>query len=148
MEPDMVAPTLYSAFRIKLLARFVGHLVGPLWEEMFTATGRGAPRHLAELAAVMVTHVKNGDTALLPPGADWRTLAEDAFSEAVSFLKTRFGDDMNAWTWGKVHRTQPKHPLSDLFPGVRRVLDPPSVGMGVTGTPRWLPVMRPPAPSR
>jgi len=133
MDPDAVAPTIYSAFRIKLLKRFVEQLVGPLCEEMFTATGRGAPRHLGELATLMATMVKTDDTAVLPPDKTWPHMAADAFAEAVSFLKEQFGSDMEAWVWGTVHRTCPKHPLSDLFPDFKGHLDPPSVAMGGDG---------------
>jgi penicillin amidase len=133
MDSDAVAPTIYSAFRIKLLKRFVEHLVGPLCEVMFTATGRGAPRHLGELATLMATLVKTDDNAMLPSGKTWHSMAADAFTEAVSSLKERFGDDMDGWIWGTVHRTFPKHPLSDLFPHFKKQLDPPAVGMGGDG---------------
>ncbi len=133
MEPDAVAPTIYSAFRITLLKRFVTHLVGPLCEVMFTATGRGAPRHLMELATRMVTLVENDDTSMLPPDTPWRSLAAEAFLEAVSYLKTEYGSDMTGWSWGAVHRTRPKHPFSDLFPELKQMLDPPSFGMGGDG---------------
>ncbi len=133
MEPDAVAPTIYSAFRIQLLRRFVGHLMGPLWEAMFNATGRGAPRHLTELATAMATMVKNGHTSCLPPQQTWLALAAEAFIDGVSFLRAQFGEDMSGWTWGRVHRTAPKHPFSDLFPQYSHILDPPSVGMGGDG---------------
>ncbi|MBW1961277.1 MAG: penicillin acylase family protein [Deltaproteobacteria bacterium] len=133
MEPDAVAPTIYSAFRIKLLKRFLEHHVGSLCKEMFTATGRGAPRHLVELASVMAAMVEKDDPSLLPPGTTWVSMATDALSETLSFLKERFGDDMNGWSWGAVHHTQPKHPLSELFPQHRNLLNPASVGMGGDG---------------
>jgi penicillin amidase len=133
MDPDDAAPTIYSAFRIKLLKRFVEHLVGPLCEEMFTATGRGAPRHLGELAVRMAAMVKNDDVSMLPPGETWRSMADNAFDEAVWFLRARFGADMEAWRWATVHRTCPKHPLSERFPEFAAHLNPPSMGMGGDG---------------
>jgi acyl-homoserine lactone acylase PvdQ len=50
MERDAVAPTIYAAFRVRLLHKIIGGLMGPLVDVMFNATGRGAPRHLGELA--------------------------------------------------------------------------------------------------
>ena len=37
---------------------------------------------------------------------------------------------MDAWHWGKVHRTRPRHPLSAAFPEAAALLDPPAVGFG------------------
>jgi hypothetical protein len=78
MERDAVAPTIYSAFRIKLLRKIVGRLADPLAEEMFTSTGRGAPRHLNELASRLVTMARKSDTSLLAAGTDWKK-AESRF---------------------------------------------------------------------
>ncbi len=66
MAPDAVAPLIYSAFRVKLLHNIIGTLVGPLVDVMFTTTGRGAPRHLGELASRLVTLAETGDSSLLP----------------------------------------------------------------------------------
>lgn len=133
MAHDAVAPTIYSAFRVKLLHKIIGSLVGPLVDVMFTTTGRGAPRHLGELASQIVTAAKSGDSSLLPPGATWRSVATEALDEAVSYLRKRLGDDMATWQWGAVHRTSPKHPLSHLFPELEDLLNPPSVPMGGDG---------------
>jgi len=133
MAPDSTAPTIYSAFRIKLLYKILGTLVGPLVDVMFTATGRGAPRHLSELASWLVTLSEKDDPSLLPAGSTWSSIATEALEEAVSYLRKRLGDDMAAWRWGIVHRTSPKHPLSNLFPELENLLDPPSVAMGGDG---------------
>jgi penicillin amidase len=124
---------IYSAFRVKLLHKVIGSLVGPLVDVMFTTTGRGAPRHLGELASRLVTLAKAGDSTLLPPGATWRSVATEVLDEAVAYLRKRLGDDMAAWQWGTLHRTSPKHPLSLLFPGLEDLLNPPSVPMGGDG---------------
>jgi penicillin amidase len=133
MEKDAVAPTIYSAFRIKLLRKIISHLLGPLTGEMFVATGRGAPRHLNDLASWLATMSKENDRTFLPPGTDWKTIAGEALVEGVDYLKQRLGGDMSAWQWGKVHHTQPKHPLSDVYPEVADLLDPRSVPMGGDG---------------
>lgn len=53
-----------------------------------------------------------------------------ALSQAMGELQTQFGEDMAAWTWGKVHKTQPKHILSTYFSEDAAQLDPPSVSLG------------------
>jgi penicillin amidase len=133
MERDAVAPTIYAAFRVKLLHKIIGGLMGPLVDVMFHATGRGAPRHLGELVSQIVQQAKTGDTTFLPPGAAWASFVAGALEEAVAYLRRRLGDDMAAWKWGNLHRTSPKHPISHLFPGLETFLNPPSLSMGGDG---------------
>ena len=133
MERDAVAPTLYSAFRVKQLRKIIGRLAGPLAEEMFTSAGRGAPRHLNEIASLLVTMARDDDTSLLAPGSDWKSVSAGALSEALEYLKGRLGEDMEKWHWGRVHHTTPVHPLSGFFPGLSSLLNPPSMPMGGDG---------------
>jgi hypothetical protein len=105
MERDAVAPTIYGAFRVKLLHKIIGSLMGPLVDVMFQATGRGAPRHLAELASQIVHQAKTGDASLLPPGATWPSVAAQALDEAVAYLRQILGDNIGAWKWGALGAT-------------------------------------------
>jgi len=133
MNADSVAPTLYAGFRIALLRRLVGHLAGPLSEGMFTATGRGAPRHLGELATLLVAAAKSNDTSLLPQGETWSSVSAAALNQAVSDLRHRLGDRIEEWRWGSVHRTLPRHPLAKKFPDWQKVLNPPALPMSGDG---------------
>lgn len=133
MERDLVAPTIYSAFRGRLMQTVVKHLVGPLADDMLSANGRGAPRHLQHLVTRLNVAAESGDTSLLPDGEDWKSIAAKSLSEAVSDLKSLLGNDVSAWTWGRVHFTNPKHSLSDSLPDLAELLDPPSVPMGGDG---------------
>ena len=133
MERDAVAPTIYGAFRVKLLHKIIGNLTGPLVEVMFNSTGRGAPRHLGELASQIVHQAKTGDTSSLPPGATWVSIAAETLDEAVAYLRRRLGDDMAVWKWGSVHQTSPRHPIAHLFPGLEPLLNPPPISMGGDG---------------
>jgi len=133
MERDAVAPTIYSAFRVKLLHKIIGSRMGPLVDVMFNSTGRGAPRHLGELASQIVHQAKTGDAAFLPQGVTWGSIAGEALNEAVAYLRQRLGGDMETWKWNTIHRTSPKHPISHLFPGLENFLNPPPVSMGGDG---------------
>ena len=133
MEREAVAPTIYSAFRLRLHREVFRHLLGDLAEEALGATGRGAPGHLMQLASLLVTMAGENDTSLLPPGTDWYSLAARSLAGAVSDLRDRLGDDMDSWTWGRVHRTAPRHTLSDSLPELGSLLDPPSVSIGGDG---------------
>ena len=133
MDRGAVAPAIYSAFRLHLNRRLTKHLLDPLGEEALSATGRGAPFHLRQLEAQLVSRAADGDTSVLPPGTDWSTLMAEALAEGVAYLRDRLGEDMEAWTWGKVHSTRPRHTLSEPFPDAAALLDPPSVPMGGDG---------------
>jgi penicillin amidase len=133
MERNAIAPTIYSAFRTKLQARLIGHLLGPLAQEALSATGRGAPRHVQQLTSLLVTMARDGDTSYLPLGEDWVSVVSQALDEGVSDLRQKLGEDMDLWQWGTVHHTRPRHTLSDSIPGMAELLDPPSVPMGGDG---------------
>ena len=70
---------------------------------------------------------------MLPAGEDWSSIAARSLSEAVTELKSQLGADMSSWTWGRVHLTKPRHTLSDSFPDLAQLLDPPSLPIGGDG---------------
>jgi penicillin G amidase len=134
MEQNTVAPTLYSAFRLRLHQAIIEHLVGPaLAQEMFASAGRGALSHLRQLTSQLATMAAHNDTTWLPAGMDWSTLATQALVAGIADLRRRLGDDMATWQWGLVHHTQPRHPLSALFPDVAALLDPPAMPLSGDG---------------
>jgi penicillin amidase len=133
MHRDLVAPTVYSAFRRELDLRVLAPLLGPLSDEAFGATGRGAPRQVGHLSALLASHAAEGDTSMLPDGADWSSVATRALETAVGYLRGRLGDDVDSWQWGRIHGTVPRHLLSDSFPGLAGLLDPPSTPMSGDG---------------
>ena len=136
MDRTAVAATLYSAARTFLQLDIVAAALGPFTDEAFYAmsgTGRGAPTHANQLYARAVTAMDCGDTSSLPTGQTWAGLVESALQHAVDELHQRLGDDMQTWTWGRVHHTQPRHPLSRVFPEYAELLDPPRVPAGGDG---------------
>ena len=133
MDRDAVEPAIYSAFRIHLNRRLVQHALGPVADEALAATGRGAPLHLRLLEASFVQAAEKGDTSVLPPDTDWDSLMAQALAEGTAYLKDRLGDDIDQWTWGKVHSTRPRHLLSEQFSETAPLLDPPSVPLGGDG---------------
>ena len=133
MDRDSVAPTIYSAFRLKLNRELLEYHLGPLAEEALAAGGRGAPSHLRQLEALFVTLARENDLGLLPGGNDWSGVLAHALSDGVAWLAEWLGEDIDAWRWGRVHATSPRHTLSESFPDLGAVLDPPSVPMGGDG---------------
>ncbi len=133
MGKELVAPTVYSAFRLRFHQAAARHLLGPFADEVFSATGRGGMVFLIQFSNLVLTLVVDQDTSLLPSGTDWPSLAARALADGVSDLRQRLGDDMESWQWGSVHHTRPRHTLSDALPELAGLLDPPSVPMGGDG---------------
>ncbi len=133
MEADAVAPTIYAVFRERLMRDLLIPILGPLAAEAFAGAPRGAVAHLTRLRARLTEWIRRDDRRLLPPGGDWPTALTRALAGAVGELRERLGPDPAAWPWGRIHVTQPQHPLSILRPELARWLDPPSVSMGGDG---------------
>ena len=133
-DPDSVAATIYSAFRLHLDRRILRHLFGPLADDALTETNRGGPAHAARMRAHFFHLMDQDDVSILPPNSGgWDSMLKTALADAVKELASELGQDMDGWQWGTVHRTSPRHPLSDVFPQASDLLDPPSVPMGGDG---------------
>jgi len=133
MDKDSIPPTIYSAVRLQLETMMLKHLFGPLGLKILSPDGRGAPFHVHQLRALLLTHAKHKDPSILPKGKDWNRLVAGALKKGVHYLQNRIGCDIDTWVWGKVHFTKPKHPLSVSFPEIAPLLDPPSLPMGGDG---------------
>jgi penicillin amidase len=98
--------------------------------------GRGSPVHLGRLKSRLHGIIEEDDVSFLPEGSDWPSLMSQALSDAVIELQQRYGKDMDKWRWGQVHRTNPQHILSLLYPDLASLLNPPSFPMsGDSDTP-------------
>ena len=133
MDSDSTAATIYSAFRLKLHDRVFQNLFGSLAGEALIAGGRGAPRHVSQLASNLVTDANIRNESLLPEGETWESIVPKAFSDGILWLIDILGEDVSSWEWGRVHHTNPVHPLSEYHPDLSKKLDPPSVAMGGDG---------------
>lgn len=133
MNREAAAPTIYSAFRERLMRDLMAPILGPLTTEAFAGAARGAVAHMARLRARLVDMIRRDDRTLLSPDADWPTVLRAALAGAVGELRDALGPDVASWRWGRVHATQPQHMLSAAFPELARLLDPPSVPMGGDG---------------
>ena len=130
MERDEVAPTIYSAFQDSLVRGVMGPVLGPLAREALDEPGRGGPTHVARFRTRFPGMIEADDRSLLPEGTDWDHAMETALAEAVASLRDMLGDNMETWTWGRVHHTRPQHALSPSFPQLAELLDPPSYSLG------------------
>jgi penicillin amidase len=108
-------------------------VLGPLAAEAFAGTPRGGVAHMARLRGRLPEWIRASDRRLLPPGLDWPTALARALGGAVAELREKLGDDLAAWRWDRLHRTQPQHPLAVVFPELADHLSPPSVAIGGDG---------------
>ena len=140
MSPDAVAPSIYSALRLKLSLRITEEVLTRASLPSTQNTGPQAaslepPSGLVTVIATQVNlplvgMLEEDAKDFLPAGCEWSEVLAEALSDAVEYLKARWGDDMSAWTWGSIHTTHSPHTLSSAFPELSDLLDPPSVGMG------------------
>jgi penicillin amidase len=132
MDAERVAPTIYAAFRERLLRELMAPLLGPLAAEAFAGAPRGAVGHMARLRSLLAGWIRQDDRAFLPPGMNWPAMLARALTGAVAELG-RLAPREDGRRWGQLHATGPRHPLSAMFPDWADVLDPPSVSMGGDG---------------
>jgi penicillin G amidase len=133
MARDAVAPTLYAAFRNRLMQDLLSPLLGALAPEAFAPLPTGAVNHTGRLRALLPGWIRADDRALLPFGVDWPEALGRAFDAAVDTLRATFGPDIERWRWGALHVTTPRHPLSAIFADAASLLDPPSVAVSGDG---------------
>lgn len=133
MERDSAAATIYAAFRERLMRELMPPFLGPLTAEAFAGAPRGAVAHMTRFRSRLTELIRRDDRTLLPPGGDWPAALGRALGGAVAELRERLGPDPATWRWGRLHRTQPQHPLSAVWPELAALLDPPSVSVGGDG---------------
>jgi penicillin G amidase len=136
LDRTSVAATLYAVAKTYLHQDLVEAALGRFASEALgTAggTGRGAPTHAGQIYTQAVSAMECGDTTPLSPGQTWPGLIASALQRAVTELQKRLGEDMHTWTWGRLHHTRPRHPLSRVFPACAALLDPPTVSAGGDG---------------
>jgi penicillin amidase len=133
MTRASAAAAIYAVARTYLYTDIITHAFENLAAEALGApggTGRGPATHAGLIYTRAITAMESGDTALLPAGKTWAGLIESALRRAIDELEHRLGGEMTEWTWGRIHNTRPRHPLSRVFPELASYLDPPGVAVG------------------
>ena len=133
MEQDLIAPLIYNEFRLALDYSVFHSQLKNLADEAFKMTGRGGPVHLARLRAALPSMIERNDQSLLPAESSWTKLLNQAFVQAIKNCQLKFGTDTKNWTWGSVHKTDPRHNLDSVYPDLALLLNPPRVSMGGDG---------------
>ena len=136
IDRDQIAPTVYAQTRNQMIRRLTLELFEETAEELLSGAP-GADALLREIALALHLAMEADDVTLLPTDIDdWSALITPSLGEALAILSAQLGEDMTSWTWGRVHHTQPRHPLSERFPACAQQLDPPALAThGDTDTP-------------
>ena len=133
MAPDAVAPTVYAAFRDRLMRDLLSPPLGPLAADAFGSLPSGGVAHMARLRARLAGWIRDDDRTWLPAGEDWPRAMARALEGAVAGLRDALGPQIDTWRWARLHRTHPRHPLAAAFPEDAAALAPPPVEVGGDG---------------
>ena len=128
MRRDHSAPTIYSTILVSLLNHLSVSLVGDkLTKEATEGANRGAPSYLRNLKSIVIRALESNDVALLSDGETWLSVLNNVLNEAILKLHNTLGGNPLDWQWGLLHKTKHSHPLSQVFPEMESLLDPPSI---------------------
>ncbi len=133
---DRVAPTIHAEVRKQMILRVIEELFGEAAPEVLSGAA-GSDGVLREAALGLHKAMEQNDPSALPIAVeDWSSLVVPALERAVDALSAELGEEISAWNWGRLHRTRPRHPLSDAYPRCAEWLDPPSLSVhGDSDTP-------------
>ena len=126
MDRDSSQPLIYAKTKAHLVCRIVEHLLGDFASKVLSEAA-GSATVLRQIVEQITLGLEQGDSFMLPPDTGWEELLAASLSRAVRELQDLLGEDMSQWRWGRLHRTEPRHPLSEVFPEAAEHLDPPSV---------------------
>ena len=128
MDAGSVEPSIYSACRDALLKEILEHNLGAeLANEAWDPRDRGLGSFIGRLKALMATMMAQDDPSLLPAGENWPSMLARALSRGVADLEERLGKDIEQWHWEGIHQARPRHNLSQAYPELSGLLDPPPI---------------------
>ena len=134
MDAGDVAPTIYGAFRDALLRRIYRHNLGDkLTDEAWHPANRGTGAFMGRVKTQLIYLFPEDDRRLLPEGENWVSMMSEALAEGVETLRKSLGEEMAEWNWDRLHQARARHTLSDAFPEMASLLDPPPIPMSGDG---------------
>lgn len=114
-------PTIFTAFHDALTEARTTSLLGGMASDVAGKTGRGAPSWVGRVKSGLAHHLDSLSAS------EKNALLGNALETAATKLQSLLGDDLSDWAWGRVHRTNPQHALSSVFPDLAEELNPVSV---------------------
>ncbi len=112
MNPQDVAPAVYTAFHERLMSNVFCWRISPTLYKKYAFVGSMPMRKINEILS---------DTSYTWFASEsWKgrkvleSLIVKSFKDAVHLIHERFGDDMQQWTYGRLHTLTLKHPLDEV----------------------------------
>ena len=133
MSLDSAGAAICGVLKAEVDRRLVPDLYGPAAGPGETLAAGAESHYARSVVPTLVRGLTRGEHDPLRRGHDLPSVFSEALDASVEYLTARFGDDVSAWRWGDLHRTNHRHPLSDSFPSSARLLDPPVVRFGGGG---------------
>jgi penicillin amidase len=126
MRPQSVAATIYQAFTLRLGREVARAAIGDrdLAERWLDRAHNGFITHVTSpwrWQSHLLTLWEEGDDDLI--GRPWADLVLDALRGAMDDLADRFGTEIEAWRWGKVHPLVFPHALGAANPMLGRIFN-------------------------
>lgn len=129
MSPDSVAATIYADIKDDLLKEVVAITVGDaFYNNVLPKNSRSKRTTLNQIFYRVVNQLKGEGNFLTPQKL--RMILSKIIHNALNKYDSLDSIALADLVWGKVHKTNPIHPLSKLFPEYSEYLNPPSVSFG------------------
>ncbi len=129
MDKNRIEPTIVAETYMQLSKIISDHIFVKLSNEALLGKSRGAPGHFGEVMGHVLENMNKNKQDSNIGIFNWDELIRNSFIEAIIYLKKRLGNDTSKWIWGRVHTTNPVHPLSEVFPDIKSLLDPPKFAL-------------------
>ncbi len=133
MDTDSTGPAIYMAVRDSVVRIVMEQpAIAPLKTSPFSGEPVGVT--LGALLWWMIPALmRDNDTSFLDNALTWDAVMREALTRAVARLTEMLGPNMEAWSWGDLHRTAPVHALTAVHPEHQAELNPPSTAIGGDG---------------
>ena len=147
LSSNSIAASIYEVVQIELVHLLFAERLGPAFAG-YTGAGQTtlfnnvafsniALRQMREMLRQSVTlsaakGLQPGSEMLRRSAPQHDTLQRAALNAALDTLTQRFGSDMRAWQWGRLHQIEPAHTLAQVRP-LRRFFNRGSFPLGGDG---------------
>src|SRR5256712_40011 len=145
LSADSVAACIYEVFFTHLVRRTLEAKLGS-WSDFFLGKGVHMLRpHTTFFHAShswLMEKMREQPQWFAPTGAGrgedktWAEAMEEALESAVGELRSRLGDEVSRWQWGRLHQQHFRHPLGEVR-GLDRIFNRGAVPMGGDANTVW-----------
>ncbi|OUW95511.1 MAG: hypothetical protein CBD90_04150 [Chloroflexi bacterium TMED230] len=136
MDRESPAASIYTVTKEKIIEQIIKLNYANLAEETIQWKNAGAVSHVRRFLVPLINeNIGDNKSFLLSNDKKWEKIFEESFKLAIADLKSKFGDNIDDWEWGNLHKTNHQHPLSSIFENYSKILNPkraPASGDGDT----------------